>query len=174
MGLAGAPVRHSISPYIHNAAFESKQFDGVYLPFEVRDVSSFIKRMIHPRTRELNWNFLGLSVTAHKDPSWIAWTGSILYAQEIGAVNTVLVRGDELPALTLMRTLCADNPPHWETFADGAVQSLSGGVANAATWVLSQKGAEVTIFARDAEKASVLAKIQSSSKTYKSGFVRWV
>ena len=42
MGLAGLPVTHSISPYILNAAFESAQFDGVYLPFEVRDISSLL------------------------------------------------------------------------------------------------------------------------------------
>lgn len=160
MGVAGAPVRHSISPYIHNAAFESKQFDGVYLPFEVHDVSSFIKRMIHPRTRELDWNFLGLSVTApHKTSvmDCLDWIDPV--ALEIGAVNTVLVRGDELHG--------------FNTDADALIAPIirrtgdvrgrrcavigAGGAANAATWVLSGKGAEVTIFARDAEKASALA-----------------
>jgi len=30
----------------------------------VRDVIGFLKRMIHPRTRELDWQLRGLSVTS--------------------------------------------------------------------------------------------------------------
>src|SRR5262249_17969337 len=51
-GLVGLPVMHSVSPRIHNAAFASEDINGVYLPFEVRDVKQFFKRMVDPRTRE--------------------------------------------------------------------------------------------------------------------------
>ncbi|MDQ3666962.1 MAG: shikimate dehydrogenase [Acidobacteriota bacterium] len=161
MGVAGFPVTHSVSPYIHNAAFESAQFDGVYLPFEVREISSFIKRMIHPRTREIDWNFLGLSVTApHKTSvmSCLDWIDPA--AQEIGAVNTIVVRGDEVRG--------------FNTDADALVGPIvaligelrearcavigSGGAASAAVWSLRQKGAELAVFARDASKARVLAE----------------
>ncbi|MEP6913580.1 MAG: type I 3-dehydroquinate dehydratase, partial [bacterium] len=37
-GLMGLPVRHSISPWMHNAAFEAMAINAVYLPFEVQDV----------------------------------------------------------------------------------------------------------------------------------------
>ena len=52
--------------------------------------------MIHPRTRELDWNFLGLSVTAPQTSimDCLDWIDPVY--REIGAVNTVLVRGDEL------------------------------------------------------------------------------
>jgi 3-dehydroquinate dehydratase/shikimate dehydrogenase len=67
-GLVGLPVMHSVSPHIHNAAFASKGVNGVYLPFEVNEVKEFVKRMVHPLTRELNWNLRGLSITApHKE-----------------------------------------------------------------------------------------------------------
>src|SRR3984893_7827107 len=66
-GLLGLPVGHSISPWMHNAAFEAMGINAVYLPFEARDVKAFIRSMIHPRTRELDWNLRGLSITApHK------------------------------------------------------------------------------------------------------------
>ncbi|MCM3871306.1 MAG: shikimate dehydrogenase [Pyrinomonadaceae bacterium] len=161
MGLAGLPVTHSISPYMLNAAFESAEFDGVYLPLEVRDISSFVTRMVHPRTREIDWNFLGLSVTApHKTSvmSCLDWIDPA--AEEIGAVNTVLVRGLELHG--------------FNTDADAFISPLvsrigelrearcavigAGGAASAAVWSLRQKGAEVTVFARDANKARLLAE----------------
>lgn len=66
-GLVGSPVGHSISPQIHNAAFASLGMDGVYIPFEVSDLKTFFKRMVHPRTREIDWPMRGLSITApHK------------------------------------------------------------------------------------------------------------
>jgi len=61
MGIMGLPVGHSVSPQIHNAAFGATGVDGVYIPFEVRDVPAFVKRMVHPRTHgEIDWN-----------PSWL-------------------------------------------------------------------------------------------------------
>ena len=53
--------------------------------------------MVHPKTREIVWNLRGLSVTIpHKSTvmpllDWIDET-----AQAIGAVNTILVRDDQL------------------------------------------------------------------------------
>ena len=67
MGLMGSPVAHSISPQIHNAAFAARELNAVYIPFEVREAKDFIRRMVDPRTRELDWRLRGLSVTApHK------------------------------------------------------------------------------------------------------------
>ena len=67
IGIIGKPVGHSLSPHIHNAAFADAGLNAVYIPFEVRDAVSFMRRMAHPRSRELDWNLRGLSVTApHK------------------------------------------------------------------------------------------------------------
>lgn len=161
MGLAGWPVTHSISPHIHNAAFEAVEFDGVYIPFEVREIGSFIKRMIHPGTREIDWAMRGLSVTApHKSAvmNCLDWIDPA--AKEIGAVNTILVEGDELHG--------------YNTDAGGLVEPLiqrvgelrearcavigTGGAASAAVWSLRQKQADVTVYARDVHKARSLAE----------------
>ena len=96
-GLIGLPVMHSVSPHIHNAAFAAEEINGVYLPFEVKDIDSFFKRMVDPRTRELNWNLRGLSVTApHKQTvmQHLDWIDP--NAKEIGAVNTVVIENDRL------------------------------------------------------------------------------
>src|SRR5207248_6567864 len=49
-GLVGAPVAHSVSPHMHNAAFAAAQLNAVYIPFETRHVAAFVRRMAHPRT----------------------------------------------------------------------------------------------------------------------------
>ena len=41
-GLIGNPVSHSLSPHIHNAAFESEGCDAIYVPFQVSDVGNLI------------------------------------------------------------------------------------------------------------------------------------
>ena len=69
---------HSVSPQLHNAAFRAANLNGVYLPFEVRDLGQFIQRMVNPESRELDWNLRGLSITApHKRTSSNILTGSI-------------------------------------------------------------------------------------------------
>src|SRR5918997_2403687 len=97
MGLIGSPVAHSVSPHMHNAAFEALDLNAVYIPFEVRDANSFLQRMAHPRSREINWNLRGLSVTApHKSAvlEHLDWIDPL--AREIGAINTIVIRDDEL------------------------------------------------------------------------------
>jgi 3-dehydroquinate dehydratase/shikimate dehydrogenase len=160
-GLMGRPVSHSISPYLHNRAFAALDTNAVYVPFEVGDVKAFIKRMIHPRTREINWSFRGLSVTApHKTAvmDQLDWIEPA--AQEIGAVNTIVVEGDALfgyntDARGFLRPL--------ETTLGDLTQMRfailgAGGAASAALWSLRQVGARATLFARDEAKARALAE----------------
>jgi 3-dehydroquinate dehydratase/shikimate dehydrogenase len=159
-GLIGLPVSHSVSPLMHNAAFAATEANAVYLPFEVHDVEAFLKRMIHPRTRELNWNVGGLSVTApHKFAVMACLDWIEPAAKEIGAVNTIVVANDELHG--------------YNTDARGFINSLAsafgelrevrcavlgaGGAASAALWGLKQAGATATVFARDTTKASAVA-----------------
>ncbi len=160
-GLIGRPVAHSLSPYLHNAAFETADVDAVYLPFEVSDLRSFITRMVHPKTRELDWNIRGLSVTApHKAAvmDHLDWIDQP--AREIGAVNTIVVEGDELRG--------------YNTDVSGFIEPLlkrrgvlkgvrcavigTGGACRAAVWSLLKRGADVTVFGRNPEAAGALAK----------------
>ena len=159
-GLVGLPVMHSISPHIHNSAFVSEGINGVYLPFEVHDAPEFFKRMVHPRTRELNWNLRGLSVTApHKQTvlECLDWIDPD--AKEIGAVNTVVIEDDRLlgyntDAAGFIEPLLR----RFTTLRDATVAIIgAGGAARAAIWALQRQQATVTLFARDVTKAQPLA-----------------
>ena len=160
-GLIGSPVMHSVSPHIHNAAFKSEDINAVYMPFEVKNLKSFIQQMAHPDSRELDWQMMGISITApHKLDvmQYLDWIEP--RAQEVGAVNTIVIDGNKLLG--------------YNTDADGFIRPLlkaidldgkarvavigAGGAANAALWSLKQKGFEVVLFARDVEKARLLAE----------------
>jgi 3-dehydroquinate dehydratase/shikimate dehydrogenase len=161
LGIIGKPVGHSLSPQIHNAAFAAAGVNAVYIPFEVRDAVSFICRMVHPRSRELDWNLRGLSVTApHKSTvlSCLDWIDPA--AKEIGAVNTIVVQDH------LLHGYNTDAPgfisPLRRRFGSlkGARCAIvgGGGGARAALWALRHEGAGVTLFVRDPEKARRVAK----------------
>lgn len=160
-GLVGLPVMHSVSPHMHNAAFAAEGVNGVYLPLEVRDIEAFIKRMVHPAARQLDWNLRGLSVTApHKSSvmEFLDWIEP--KALDIGAVNTVVADEHELRG--------------YNTDVDGLIEPLrrrlgslndlsvavlgAGGAARAAVWALKREKAKVTIFARDPIKARLLSE----------------
>src|SRR5438552_8292434 len=160
-GIIGNPVSHSLSPHIHNAAFEAAKFNAVYIPFEVGDANDFMRRMVQPRSREMDWNLRGLSVTApHKLTvmerlDWIEPS-----AKEMRAVNTIVLRDDELHG--------------YNTDAIGFISPLrgrfgslkharcaiigAGGAARAALWALNSEGAQVTLFARDPALAEFFAR----------------
>jgi 3-dehydroquinate dehydratase/shikimate dehydrogenase len=159
-GLVGLPVMHSVSPHMHNAAFVAENVNGVYLPFEVNDVNAFIKRMVHPKTREIDWNLRGLSVTAPHKSSVIElldWVDP--EAQEIGAVNTVVIEDHELRGYnTDVHGLIEPLRERVGSLADAKVAVIgAGGASRAAVWALRKDGASVTVFARDPTKGEPLA-----------------
>ena len=160
-GLIGNPVSHSISPDIHNPAFAQREINAVYIPFEVHDADAFLRRMIHPRSREIDWNLRGLSVTAPHKLAVLKHLDRIdPAAREIGAVNTIVVQGRELHGYNtdaeafiepLRRTL-------------GSLKGLrcaiigAGGAARAALWALRKERAKLALFVRNQEGSQQLAK----------------
>ena len=160
-GLVGLPVSHSVSPHIHNAAFKAADLNAVYLPFHVEDLGGFVQRMVNPRSRELDWNLRGLSITApHKNAvlKLLDWVDD--QALKIGAVNTVVLEGEQLLG--------------YNTDANGLVEPLrsrfgslsgtrvavlgAGGAACAALYALQREGTDVTVYARDLNKAQLLCQ----------------
>src|SRR5437868_3776919 len=158
-GLVGSPVSHSFSKHIYNAAFAARGVDAVFIPFEVADASAFARRMAHPRTREISWSLRGLSVTApHKQAimAHLDWVEP--KASEIGAVNTVVVEGDELRGYNTDAE-AALKPLGGVVELGGARVALvgAGGASRALLWALRGQGARTTVFARDAERAGAAA-----------------
>jgi 3-dehydroquinate dehydratase/shikimate dehydrogenase len=160
LGLVGNPVTHSVSPHIHNTACAAAQVNAVYIPFEVRNLDDFMRRMVQQSTREIDWKLRGLSVTApHKSAvmphlDWIEPS-----AQEIGAVNTIRIEGERLygyntdaqAALAPLRELIDLNEARVAVIG-------AGGAARSLLWGLRGAGARVTVFARNLESATETAR----------------
>ena len=84
-GVLGHPVKHSLSPAIHNAAFRHLGLNYVYLAFPVEDVPHALHGI-----RALG-NLRGFSVTIPHKVSVMAHLDTIdPTARHIGAVNTIV------------------------------------------------------------------------------------
>ena len=167
-GIIGGNTSYSMSPYMHNAAFKSAKLNAVFVPLQVGNLDEFITRMVKPATREIELNFKGFSVTIPHKQNIIKHLDFVDdTAQKIGAVNTVKIVDGKLYG--------------HNTDAEGFIEPLknaygdlenvkvaifgAGGAARACVYALTQENADVTVFARDAEKAKSLAdefKVNSS------------
>ena len=90
----GNPVAHSLSPAIHNAAFNELGLDFVYLAFRVEDAKTALAGM-----RALN-NFRGMSVTIPHKIEIMNYLDEIAEVdRSIGAINTVINENGRLIGL---------------------------------------------------------------------------
>lgn len=90
-GVLGNPVEHSLSPAIHNAAFQKLGLNYVYLAFRVEDVEGALRGI-----RALG-NARGFSVTIPHKVSVMPYLDEVeTTAQHIGSVNTIVVENGKL------------------------------------------------------------------------------
>lgn len=157
-GIVGSPVFHSASPAMHNRAFDALDLDFVYLPLEVEDLDVFFRRFIRPTTRELDWNLSGLSITIPHKSAVIPLLDQVDdTAGRVGAVNTVVVRDallagyntDVQGAMEPLEKLCALAGEHCGVIG-------AGGAARAVIYGLIERGASVSVFARNPETSTAL------------------
>nr|MBI3614685.1 shikimate dehydrogenase [Nitrospirota bacterium] len=107
-GLLGNPVEHSLSPAIHNAAFQKLGLNFVYLAFKVEDLDGAIRGI-----RALG-NLRGFSVTIPHKVAVIPFLDEVEQtAKHIGSVNTILVEQGKLTG--------------YNTDASGALRALQNG-----------------------------------------------
>lgn len=160
-GVVAGDASYSVSPGMQNAAFKAAGMNRVFVPLQVADLDEFISRMVKPQTREVELNFRGFSITnPHKQAIMRHLDEIDDTAAKIGAVNTVKIDGGKLYGYN------TDAPgfvaPLKGAFGDlkGALVAIvgAGGAARACIYALKQEGADVTLFARDTNKAAVLAK----------------
>lgn len=170
-GVVGHPLDHSLSPHVHNAAFEAADCDGIYLPMLVQPGYESFKAFMESFLAFEPLQLSGLSITLphkHNAFRYIRERGGIVepWAQRIGAANTVRIerRGGELH-LEAMNT---DADALVDTVASVAggrevLRNRKVGVIGAgdtgATAVagLAQLGCEITIYNRTYERARALA-----------------
>ncbi len=161
-GVVADPVAHSLSPLLHNTAFEADGLDCRYLPFRIPpdDLKLF---MAWCQESKLG----GLSVTIpHKEPMLNYIHQAEQAVNGIGALNTVVFREGEAAGyntdyraameLIVDRVGGANDP---EILKGRGVLILgAGGVSRAIAYGLRQRGALVAISSRTQERSEKLAR----------------
>ncbi|HXX74002.1 MAG TPA: shikimate dehydrogenase [Nitrospiraceae bacterium] len=109
-GVIGNPIEHSLSPTIHNAAFQKLGLNFVYLAFRVDAIQDAIKGL------KALGGFRGASVTIPHKVSVVPFLDDLEpTAKQIGAVNTILAGEGKLTG--------------YNTDATGALRALREGGA---------------------------------------------
>jgi 3-dehydroquinate dehydratase/shikimate dehydrogenase len=153
-GVVGDPIGHSLSPILQNAGFAARGMNAIYLPFLVRQLKDFLGA-IEPL------GIKGFSVTIpHKERILHHLDDCDRLAQKIGAVNTVVVRGNgklygyNTDYVGVLRALQTRIP-----LQGSRVLILgAGGAARAVAFALGQAGSSVCVCARRLGKAKSLAR----------------
>ena len=152
-GLIGNPVGHSLSPPMHEAAYEMLGVDARYVTFEPpRD--SAVQAVESAQTLGIR----GLNVTIPFKQDVLSAVEPTPLAARIGAVNTIDFSGEQptghnTDAPGLLRAL----EHHGVTLRGGAVVVGAGGAGRAAAFALADAGMTVTVVNRTIERAERLA-----------------
>jgi shikimate dehydrogenase len=152
-GVIGNPVRHSLSPVIHNGAFQRMGLNAAYLAFEVNNLEEAVRGIRGLGIR-------GVSVTIPFKTQIIPFLDQLdEVAIKIQAVNTICNEGGKLTG--------------YNTDWSGALGALeekvdltgkrvfllgAGGAARAIAFGLKERGCHVFIASRSPKKAAALAE----------------
>lgn len=163
VGLFGYPVEHSLSPAMHNAAFEHLGLDYRYVAFPVRPglLKDAVRGVVALGLR-------GVNVTVPHKENVIPFLDRVdAEASFIGAVNTIV---NEEGALTGFNT---DGRGFMESLAEEGIEAKgksvlilgAGGACRAVSYYLSEKAASLQIFDIDHDKALKLVNDLSAVRS---------
>lgn len=162
VGVMGHPIEHSLSPAMHNAAFQSLDMDWTYLPLSVPP------KYLEAAVRGLGpLGFRGVNVTVPHKEAVVGFLDKVTpCARALGAVNTVVVERDSEGEISLK----GEN-----TDVEGFARALqgsgfdvagcgeavvvgAGGGARAVVYALLREGiGHVTLLNRSLPRAEALA-----------------
>jgi 3-dehydroquinate dehydratase/shikimate dehydrogenase len=161
-GVAGNPIRSSLSPVMMNTAFRRETVNAVYLALQATKIADLLKLV-----QEIP--IQGLSVTMPLKQEIMAHLEKTdPLSAKIGACNTVL-RAQDGKLYGFNTDVAGITGPLEKRMSLKGAKALvlgAGGAARAAVFGLRDKGADVFILNRTPETAQKLAK-QSGSKTIK-------
>ncbi len=156
-GVIGDPVEHTLSPVMHNAAFEELNLDFVYLAFRVRR-EELREAIIGARSLDLQ----GLNVTMPHKNAVMRYLDEIdSTARSIGAVNTILndegrLMGYNTDGIGALKALEENGitPNGKKLLLLGA-----GGAGKAIAFHAAREVEELVILNRTPQKAKKLAEV---------------
>src|SRR5581483_2803389 len=154
-GVIADPVRHSLSPQVHNRAFQTRRMDAVYVPFLVeprglRDFFEFAAEL----------PVAGFSVTIPHKQRAMRYVDIVdPLARRIGAVNTVWRRSGKWRG-TNTDAQGVTGPLARRLRLTKATVLLvgNGGAARGAAFALKDAGAKVSITGRNPDRIRSLAR----------------
>jgi len=154
-GVIADPVRHSISPAVHNRAFQAHRLDAVYLPFLVKppQLKDFFKL-----AEQLPVS--GFSVTIpHKQKAMRYLDIIDPLARRIGAVNTVWRKAGKWRGTNTDAEAVTVPLARKIRLSKSSVLLVgNGGAARSAAYALMESGARVSIVGRNPDRVRSLAK----------------
>jgi shikimate dehydrogenase len=165
VGLIGWPLEHSVSPAMHNSAFDAMGLDWCYVPLPVApgQVESAVKGLAA-------LGFRGANVTVpHKQAVIPHLDGVSNAVQEIGAVNTIALQKGQLVGHNTDAEgfLIALREAGFEPAGLRAVVVGAGGAARAVAHSLLHSGAgEILVLSRTLSRAQVLTEELGSLTTH--------
>ena len=155
-GVIADPVRHSISPAVHNRAFQSRRMDAVYLPFlvspaQLRDFFSMAEKL----------PLSGFSVTNPHKQKIIRYLDIVdPLARRIGAVNTVWRKAGKWRGANTDAAGVTEPLSRLLRLPKSSVLIVgNGGAARSAACALSDAGARIAVVGRNADRVRALAKV---------------
>ncbi len=153
-GVLGNPIGHSLSPAMHNAAFEAEGINAFYGAFETRDLKGSILGM-----RALG--ICGMSVTIPFKTGVMAYLDAIdPLGEEIGAINTIVndggvLKGYNTDGLGAMRALRSVIDP----FGKRCVLVGAGGAARGIGFFAKKYGMTLMVANRSENRGRYLADL---------------
>ncbi len=152
-GIIGNPIRHSLSPMIHNGAFKRLGWNAVYLVFEIKNLEEALKGI-----RGLGVK--GVSVTHPFKTDIMPFLDKIEgRAKKIGAVNTIVNRRGRLIG--------------YNTDCEGALEALeekmnlkgkrilllgAGGAGRAIGFGLKERDSQLIVANRSRDRGEALSR----------------
>ncbi len=155
--ILGHPVSHSLSPTMHNAAFEKVRLPWLYTPLDIslREVGPVVKMM-------RAFNARGANVTVPYKEKVIAYLDFVEpEAKWLGSVNTIYRKGDQLCGTSTDGEGFLRSLGSWRLKLKGTRGLLigAGGAAKAVAGALAKSGVKGFYIAnRSGAKAAKLMK----------------
>ena len=159
------PIKHSISPFIHNTAFEKTAVNGVYLAWEIgaEDLEATVANI-------RRYDMFGINLSMPYKQEVIQYLDELApSARLIGAVNTVVNENGTLIGYN------TDGKGFFKSLPSFAIQGKKMtilGAGGAATAIIAQaaldQAEEIFVFTRQTSYANTVSKMAAISRQTKS------